>query len=254
MKSIIAQIRIIKRIIFYPGRFPIGVTPQNILHKTVKRNEHLAKVFYDLKLMEREGSGYDKMYEILLSNGKQLPEPTEGDDRVSVTIRKHVIKTEIIRLVNRANEEFQLRQKEIICFGLIAQHGTLSAIEFSKVLNLPQANAIRDWMGRLLEFGLIDNRGKTKGVEYFIDKSILKKLNFKGKTSLKKIENHRLRELIMQDLAIYEPSSISEVWERIGTEIPYRKVKTQLYLMVFSGDLGTSGKLKSTKYFIDKKL
>jgi ATP-dependent DNA helicase RecG len=88
----------------------------------------------------------------------------------------------------------------------------------------------------------------------FIAPKLLKKTDFKGKTSLKKIENHRLKELILQDLAIYEPASISEVHQRIGTEIHYRKVKALLYLMVASGDLGTSGKLKSTKYFIDKKL
>jgi ATP-dependent DNA helicase RecG len=36
-----------------PGQLPLGVTPNNILHVTVRRNEHLAKVFHDLKLMER---------------------------------------------------------------------------------------------------------------------------------------------------------------------------------------------------------
>lgn len=40
-----------------PGPLPIGVTPQNILHTTVRRNENLARIFHDLKLMEREGSG-----------------------------------------------------------------------------------------------------------------------------------------------------------------------------------------------------
>lgn len=30
--------------------------------------------------MEREGSGYDKMYEVLLSNGKQIPKVEEGDE------------------------------------------------------------------------------------------------------------------------------------------------------------------------------
>lgn len=235
-----------------PGRFPIGVTPENILHKTVKRNEHLAKVFYDLKLMEREGSGYDKMYETLLSNGKQIPIPIEGDDRVTVIIKKHIIKTEIVKLISRANEEFQLRQKEIICLGLIAQHTTLSATEFSKVLNLPQPNAIRDWLGRLLELGLVKSKGKTKGVEYFIDESLLKKMNFKGKTSLKKIENHRLRELIYQDILSYPYSAISEISERIGQEIPFRKIKSQLYALLEQGEIMAEGKLKARKYFIDK--
>ena len=46
-----------------PGLLPIGVTVDNILHTTKKRNEHMAAVFYALHLMEREGSGYDMMYE-----------------------------------------------------------------------------------------------------------------------------------------------------------------------------------------------
>ena len=235
-----------------PGRFPIGVTPENILHKTVKRNEHLAQVFYALKLMEREGTGFDRMYEILLSNGKQVPIPTEGDDRVTVTIKKQILKNEVVKLVSRANEEFQLRQKEIICLGLIAQHTSLSAFEFTKVLNLSQQNAIRDWLGRLLELRLIKSKGKTKGVEYFVNPEFLRKMDFKGKTNLKNIENHRLKELIYQDVFTYPNSSISEIHQRVGTEIPYRKIKTQLYNMVKVGELKTTGILKGTKYFIDK--
>ncbi len=56
-----------------PGLLPLGVTPNNILHQTIKRNEHLSKIFYDLNLMEREGSGYDKMYEIQLTKPRNLP-------------------------------------------------------------------------------------------------------------------------------------------------------------------------------------
>lgn len=63
-----------------PGALPLRVTPQNILHKTVKRNEHFAYLCYALQMMEHEGSGYDKMYEVLLSNGKQIPKVEEGDE------------------------------------------------------------------------------------------------------------------------------------------------------------------------------
>ncbi|MDE6548966.1 MAG: hypothetical protein K2L22_08210 [Muribaculaceae bacterium] len=53
-----------------PGQLPLGVTENNILHKSVKRNERMANLFFSLYLMEREGSGYDKMYEVQLRNGK----------------------------------------------------------------------------------------------------------------------------------------------------------------------------------------
>ena len=38
-----------------PGILPLGVTPRNILHQSVRRNNELARVFHDLNLMEREG-------------------------------------------------------------------------------------------------------------------------------------------------------------------------------------------------------
>ncbi|MGN7738260.1 MULTISPECIES: ATP-binding protein [Sinorhizobium/Ensifer group] len=44
-----------------------------MLHTTVRRNEYLARLFHDLRLMEREGSGYDKIYEVLLSHGRPAP-------------------------------------------------------------------------------------------------------------------------------------------------------------------------------------
>lgn len=213
-----------------PGLLPLGVTAANILHKTVRRNEHLAKVFYDLKLMEREGTGFDRMYDVLLSNGKRIPEAVEGDDRVTVTIRKQVLKNEVIKLVERVNDEFQLQQKERICLGLISQHGTLSALELSQLLNLKtqQPNAIRDWLGRLPELMIIKSKGKTRGTEYFVNPEILRKLSFKVKTTLSKIEPHRLKELIIQDLREYPNSTLSEIHQRIGSEIKIQKVRKVL--------------------------
>jgi ATP-dependent DNA helicase RecG len=237
-----------------PGLLPTGVTPANMLHKTVRRNEHLAQVFYHLKLMEREGTGYDKMYEILLSNGKQLPIPTEGDDRVTVTVKKRITKNEVVKLVSRANEEYQLRQKEVICLGLIAQHTTLSAIEFSKILNLQQQNAIRDWLGRLQDLDLVRSKGKTKGVEYYVNPDFLRKVNFKGKTNLKKIEDHRLKELIIQDLQVYSNSLLTDIHERIGKEISVRQIRKQLTNLINDGSVKPSGGRKFRYYsFISPK-
>jgi ATP-dependent DNA helicase RecG len=94
-----------------PGLLPLGVSPQNILHRSVQRNSHLAKVFYDLKLMEKEGSGYDKIYAILLSAAKAIPVVQEGHDRVSVIIKKRIANKDIINFIDKANTDFQLKIK-----------------------------------------------------------------------------------------------------------------------------------------------
>lgn len=237
-----------------PGRLPYGVTPQNILSQSVRRNEHLSKVFYELNLMEREGSGYDLIYELLLGSGKPLPIVQEGDDRVTVIIKKQFISKEIVKLMDKANQEYQLKQKEIIALGLIAQHHTLTAIDLSNILNQKDENGLRHWIGRLQEIGLINSKGKTKGTEYFINPDYLKRLNFKGKTTLKKIESHRLQELIYQDLLIYPDSQIGDIHTRIGVEIPKRKLKSALDNMVADKRLNKDGDKRWTNYSINKNM
>jgi ATP-dependent DNA helicase RecG len=233
-----------------PGLLPVGVTPQNILHKSVRRNEKLAQIFYDLELMEREGSGYDKMYEILLSNGKQIPETIMEDDSVKVIIRKRIAKPEIVSFLNRINNEYQFSQKEAICLGLISQQNSLSAVEFSRLLELPGEQQIRSWLGRLQELEIVLSRGQTKGTNYFINPKILQATNFKGRTNLKRIESHRLRELIYQDLSIYANSAISEIHERIGKEIPRTRISRCLEQMVNDNQVTRKGERKWSRYFI----
>ncbi len=237
-----------------PGLFPLGVTAENILHKSVQRNTHLAKVFYDLQLMEKEGSGYDKIFATLLSMGKPLPQPKEGSDRVSVTVEKRIIKKEVVRFMEKANQIYNLGTKEIISLGLIAQHTALTAIEFSKILNLEEPNGVRSWMGRLLELELVKQKGRTKGTTYFVEPELLKRLEFKGQTDLKNIEAHRLRALILEDLGIYGKSAISEIHTRIGKEIPLRTLRTQINNLQMEGKIKKEGEKKGTRYFIDDSL
>src|SRR5690606_26812388 len=117
------------------------------------------------------------IYEVLLTNGKPIPACYQGDDFIKFTINRRISKPEIITFINRANDEFQLTQKELICLGLIAQQTSLSAIQFSKELNLPdQPNAIRHWLGRLPSLDLIKTKGKTKGLEYYINPEFLKRV------------------------------------------------------------------------------
>ena len=90
-----------------PGRLPLGVTPRNMLHASRRRNEGLARVFHDLGLMEREGSGFDLIYDRLLSQGRPAPVAEEGADWVKVTIQRRIVKPEVMR---RAVPEPPLRR------------------------------------------------------------------------------------------------------------------------------------------------
>ena len=231
-----------------PGLLPIGVTPSNILHTSSKRNPHLAKVFYDLKLMEGEGSGFDRMYEVLLSSGRPIPEVQQGDDRVVVTVRKQIARTSIVDFMVKADLTLQPTQRELITLGLLAQHEALTAIELVKVLELSRAEDLKHWIGRLKDWGVVSSRGRTKATEYFVEPDVLRKLEFQGGTTLKGIERHRLRELILRDLEIYRKASISEIHGRIGAEIPRRKIRRELGELVAENEIGSQGVKRSTVY------
>lgn len=235
-----------------PGGFPIGVTPQNILHESKRRNEFLCKVAYDLLLMEKEGSGYDVIYEDQLSNGKPAPIPEERDDRVIVTVSKLIVKPEIIRLIKNVSAQYNLTRKEKIAFGLIAQSQSLSAIQFSKLLDLKGINPTRGWLDRMVENNIILSQGKTRGTEYYINPEIIRSANFNKAPNLKTIEPHRLRELIYEDLKLYPNSSISEISKRIGSEISRYKIREQLKILIEQERVILSGIRATTKYSCKK--
>jgi len=231
-----------------PGPLPLGVTPRNVLHTTVRRNEHLARLFHDLKLMEREGSGFDKIFETLLSQGRPAPELVETHDRVQVTVRRRILRPEVIDFIARADQSYQLTQRERIALGLLAQHDALTARELTAKLELPSVDALQPWLKRLLDWRLVQSAGRTQATRYFIDPALLRSLDFVGDTTLKRIEPHRLLALIVEDIARYPRSKIGDVHRRIGLEIPRSRVRRSLEQLVKVGRLRSEGVRSGTRY------
>ena len=232
-----------------PGPLPIGVTPENILHASVKRNENLCRLFYDLKLMEREGSGYDRIYEVLLSNGKVAPTIEADANHVKITVYKKIIDPHIIAFMSKADEAFQLTQKERICLGLLAQHKSFHVMQLTKALKLTSANQLPFWVNRLIDFNLVETKGKTRGKTFSIQPNIINSLQFTGKTNLRAIPLHRLRELILEDLRYHNQASISEIHQRIGLELPLYQIRHSLKDLIKKCLIGKKGTRRYTRYF-----
>ena len=233
-----------------PGLLPLGVTPRNILHQSVRRNNELARVFHDLNLMEREGSGYDLLYEVLTSQGRSLPEVREGPDRVEVTIPRRVIKPKVIDFLAKADQTFQLTQRERIALGILVQYEALTARELAEVLELPDASAVAGWLDRLLSWEIVRQAGRTKGTRYFVDPAIVSKLEFPSQTTLSRIESHRLRALIQEDLQRHPGSAFGEIHERIGREIPDYQVRSQLKALAKEGKVKYEGEYRWRRYWL----
>ena len=202
--------------------------------------------------MEREGSGYDKLYEVLLSQGRPLPELREGPDRVEVTVRRRVAKPEVIDFLTKADQTFQLTQRERITLGLLAQHDSLTAHDLVACLELGHAEALAPWMGHLLERGLVKQVGRTRATRYYVDPNLLRRMDFSQPTTLSRIEPHRLEALIIEDLRRYPGSAIGGVNSRIGIEINRRRIKRALDELVKAGAVRYEGEKRGRHYWVSE--
>ena len=234
-----------------PGLLPLGVTPVNILHQSKPRNEKLAKVFHDLLLMEREGSGYDRVYASLLTQGKGLPLVVEGDDRVTVTVRRHIRNDKVAVFLVRLLEGYQdLKRREVICLGLIAQHNGLRLSELQRELGLKTPELAQSWLGGLRTKGIVRSKGRRPDLTLVVEPKILRQFEFGGRTDLKQIEKPRLKELVRADLELHRASTMDEIHDRVGREIPLRRLRAAMNALRTEGAVCSIGATRATRYFL----
>lgn len=230
-----------------PGLLPLGVTTRNILQKTVKRNIHLAKVFYDLHLMEAEGSGYDLMYEKLLSAGKETPRVFEGDDFVEVSISRKIIIKEISRIYDYLQDQFNVKQKGIIALGILLQKGSISAIDLVKELQLSGNDRLRSYISTLLDNKIILSSGSGKGTKYKVNPQFISNSKIQVKTSLKTLEPHALKALVKEDLRLHPKSSIADIASRIP-DVEFHDIETLVRKMATNEEITPIGGRRYRKY------
>lgn len=237
-----------------PGRLPIGVTPQNILHAHLRRNDGLARVFHDLRLMEREGSGMDAVFEKLLTSGRTAPQVAEGVDSVHVTVSRRVLEPRVIQLLSRVDRDHQLRRRSRIVLGLVAQSDEgLSATELAERLELGGTAELRDWLAELIEAKLIAQSGRTRGTRYFVPPALFRDSGVSPRTTLARVQPHRLRSLALEDLDRFPNSSITEMHQRIGKEVRMRALRDALNALIEAGDVAFTGERRWRRYRLADK-
>ena len=222
-----------------PGQLPLGVTPENILHKTLKRNEHLTNLCFVLHMMEREGSGYDKMYEQQLLFGKSVPKVIEGDDFVKAIVERRIKDMDAYKVMQDVKKRFDLKQKATICLGLIAQFGPISGSQLVKMLELSGSDALRAWIRPLQENGLIESsEDNTKGKLYFISSDMRKAT---AKKTAKQLQNEAIREAVINDFMANRDSSLREVADRLSHLASYLIIRRHILKLEEEGKIQSHG-------------
>jgi len=234
-----------------PGGLPLGITKDNILHQAQRRNPHLIDTFKALGLMESEGSGYDLIYEKLSLDGKRFPEIENDINYVKVTIFSTIVNNEVLQILDYIGKHYELTQKEIIALGVITREKKISGYDLSKILQLQNDDNLRVWVKKLIEKKIVLTEGKTKGLMYLLNPKLLSSMEHDLKPSLRTMEEHALRALIIEDLKLHPKSRISEIHSRMD-ELDLGYLRRIVYKMYNAGILKREGVKSNMAYFIAK--
>lgn len=250
--DIFIKVYVDKLVISNPGGLPLGITKDNILHTTYRRNPHLIRILHDLMLMEGEGSGFDLIYEITCRDSKKFPDVISEYNATIITQHSKILDDEVVLLIDFISKNYTLKQKEFIVLGIVARHKKILATSLTKELQLNDEDRLRSYVSRLLEQAILITHGVRKGTEYLINPKLITSAKINIKPSLKVIEPHVLKALIIEDLNRYPKSKSQEIQSRIS-DLPIEDIRKALLKMEKDGELFAYGSKKSKTYSVAKK-
>lgn len=154
-----------------PGRFPEGVTTENILMVEPRaRNPSLATAFRQLGLAERSGRGVDRIYESILRTGRPSPTYDVSDaTTVRVFLPGGQPDVDFVRMIIDAQNERQrdLTWRELLLLRTAKDEGEITMSEAIMLVRATEHFA-RTTIERLVEVGLLQAKGSKKNRSYHL--------------------------------------------------------------------------------------
>lgn len=148
-------------IIWSPGGLPLGVTIDDLYkpHPSVLRNKGVGEVFYDMELIEKWGSGIDKMRKACVKAG--LPEPgfEEYQGGFRVIFRKDIYTEEHLRNLG-------LNERQIKAVMYVKRKGPINLSSLKTLVpEVSEKTLYRD-LQDLVNKKVLKELGKKKGRRY----------------------------------------------------------------------------------------
>lgn len=231
-----------------PGGLPLGITKDNILHTKHRRNPHFIEILSALGLMEGEGSGYDLIYELNSMEAKHQPVIESSYNEVKVIQQAEIIDKELLPLLDYVLQNYKLTQKGYIAFGIIARERRILSTQLSDILQLSEEERLRSYTDRLVKDNIVCRSGVKKGTTFSINPQVIKNAKVNLVTTLKTLEPHALKALIMEDLKLHPGSRISEIAQRLP-EAEIKELRRIIYPLV-NKELRADGVKSERRYWL----
>ena len=150
------------------GRLYGGLTIDQLskTHPSRRRNEKIAQVFYVRELIDRWGSGTQRILEWCKQEGLPTPEFAETDGFVVRFFFKQSIAP--AKIPNEIINDLNLREKEILEIITKAEEGISSKDILNKIANPPSSRTIQYDLTKLKSLNLINCKGKGRRTIWII--------------------------------------------------------------------------------------
>ena len=232
-----------------PGGFPEGVRLDNLLVTAPRpRSPLLADAFKRAGIVERTARGIDTIFYEQLRNG--LPAPSyERSDATSVLLVLPGGKANLdfVRLVveeGRAGHDLHLG--ELLLINALWHERALTTNEAARLIQKPEADA-RGVLSRLVEAGLAEGRGETKGRTWHLSATTYRRIGDKaGYIRQRGFEPLQQEQMVLQYVGKHGRITRREAAGlcRIGPD----QASRLLDRLVKEGRLSRYGVLKGTWY------
>ena len=234
-----------KMIIMNSGGFPLGVTIENLLRvQSTPRNRLLADVLAKTGVVERSGQGVDKIYKNTLSEGKDEPDYSHSDPfRVELHLSA-VIKDKAFAMFLDSEQRDLPEEERLSVFEVMA----LNHIREGK------SNEVeKEMLKALLERGLIEKRGKTRGTYYILSKSYYEFCGKEGEYSKREDWNaSQALPIVMAHFNTFKTAKMKDFVSIIGSHMSRKQVRNIIDLFVERGILSKEGTGSGTIYFVSE--
>ena len=174
-----------------PGGFPPGITPENIIDQQNPRNRRIAEALARAGLVERSGQGLNIMVETAIRQSKPLPNfAGSATHEVRLTLEGGIRDPAFVRFLERLGSEklMGFSTYDFLALDAIAREQPLAA-------------AMRDRIPRLVDAGAVEQRGRGRGRQYLLSRSLYASLGRTGAYTRKRgLDRETNKALLMRHL------------------------------------------------------
>lgn len=232
-----------KLVITNAGGFPVGVTIENLLTvPSTPRNRLLADVLSKTGIVERSGQGIDKIFKNTLSEGKRQPDYSQSDNfHVELALSAAITNKTFAMFIDTEQQRLPEEQK-LSVFEIMA---------LSSILEGKGNEVKKETIQSLLERGLIEKHGKTRGTYYILSRNYYE-LSGDMSTYAKKTEwnTAQASSIIIPHLVKFQRAKMKDLADLLSGHLTRRQVRLLVDQMVAENILVQTGSGSGTYYSI----